>query len=85
MHGPVRIGFYVTTEGTTPVDALLRRFERAEALGFRTAWVGQIFDHDALTLLALAARATRSIELGTWVVPIQPRHPAVMAACRSSS
>ncbi len=75
----MRIGFYVSTDGATPVDALLRRFERAEALGFRTAWVGQIFDHDALTLLALAARATRRIELGTWVVPIQPRHPSVMA------
>ncbi len=79
LHARVRIGFYVSTEGAAPVDALLRRFERAEALGFQTAWVGQIFDHDALTLLALAARATRSIELGTWVVPIQPRHPSVMA------
>jgi F420-dependent oxidoreductase-like protein len=73
------MGFFVSADGATPIDALLRRFERAEALGFHTAWVGQLFDHDALTLLALAARATRRIELGTWVVPIQPRHPAVLA------
>lgn len=79
LHGGVRIGFYVSVDGATPVEALLRRFERAEALGFHTAWVGQTFDHDALTLLALAARATRRIELGTWVVPIQPRHPSVLA------
>lgn len=75
----MRIGFYVSVDGTTPIDAVLRRFERAEALGFHTAWVGQTFGHDALTLLALAARATRRIELGTWVVPIQPRHPSVLA------
>jgi len=79
LHPAVRIGFYVSADGSTPIEILLRRFERAEALGFHTAWIGQLFDHDALTLLALAARATRRIELGTWVVPIQPRHPSVMA------
>jgi F420-dependent oxidoreductase-like protein len=75
----VRIGFYISAEGGTPLEAILRRFERAEALGFRTAWSGQLFAHDALTLLALAARTTRRIELGTWVLPVQPRHPAVLA------
>ena len=47
--------------------------------GLSTAWAGQTFDHDALTLLALAARATRRIELGSWVVPAPLRHPAVLA------
>ena len=61
------------------IDAILARFERAEADGFATAWTGQLFDHDALTLLALAARATRRIELGSWVVPAPLRHPAVLA------
>lgn len=79
MHGWVRIGFYVSAHAATPIEAILRRFERAEALGIHTAWVGQLFDHDALSLLALASRATRRIELGTWVVPIQPRHPAALA------
>jgi F420-dependent oxidoreductase-like protein len=75
----MRIGFYISADAATPIDAVLRRFERAEALGFSTAWVGQLFDHDALALLALASRATRRIELGTWVVPVQPRHPAALA------
>jgi F420-dependent oxidoreductase-like protein len=79
LDGRVRIGFYIAADAATPIDAILRRFERAEALGFHTAWVGQIFDHDALSLLALASRATRRIELGTWVVPVQPRHPAALA------
>jgi F420-dependent oxidoreductase-like protein len=75
----VRIGLYISAGATTPIDAILARFEHAEADGFHTAWVGQVLDHDALTLLALAARATRRIELGTWVVPAPLRHPAALA------
>jgi F420-dependent oxidoreductase-like protein len=75
----MRIGLYVSAGARTPIDAILAGFERAEADGFRTAWAGQTFDHDALTLLALAARATRRIELGSWVVPAPLRHPAVLA------
>lgn len=75
----MRIGVYVSAAATTTIDALLERFARAEESRFHTAWVGQLFDHDALTLLALAARATRTIELGTWVVPTPPRHPSVLA------
>jgi F420-dependent oxidoreductase-like protein len=75
----LRIGLYISTRGGSPIEKILARFERAEADGFATAWTGQLFDHDALTLLALAARATRRIELGTWVVPAPLRHPAVLA------
>ncbi|HEY8152721.1 MAG TPA: TIGR03564 family F420-dependent LLM class oxidoreductase [Myxococcota bacterium] len=75
----MRIGLYISAGPATPIDAILARFERAEAEGFATAWAGQVFDHDALTLLALAARATRRIELGSWVVPAPLRHPAVLA------
>jgi F420-dependent oxidoreductase-like protein len=75
----VRIGLYISAAASTPIEAIVARFERAEADGFATAWAGQLFDHDALTLLALAARATRRIELGSWVVPAPLRHPAVLA------
>ena len=75
----MRIGLYISAGATTPIDAILARFERAEADGFHTAWAGQLFDHDALTLLGLAARATRRLELGSWVVPAPLRHPAVLA------
>jgi F420-dependent oxidoreductase-like protein len=75
----VRIGLYVSAGPGGGVDDILARFQRVAADGFATAWTGQVFDHDALTLLALAARATRSIELGSWVVPAPLRHPAVLA------
>ena len=75
----MRIGLYVTTRDGGDVAAIVSRFERAEAAGFHTAWVGHADDHDSLTLLALAGRATRRIELGSWVVPTPPRHPAALA------
>lgn len=61
------------------MDEVLARFVHAEALGFRTAWSGQVFGHDLLTLLALAGRVTRHIELASWVVPTPTRHPAALA------
>jgi F420-dependent oxidoreductase-like protein len=75
----MRIGVYVSDRGEPGPGAWLARCERAEAAGFHTAWAGQMLGHDALTLLALAALRTRRIELGTWVLPIQPRHPVALA------
>jgi len=75
----MRIGIYVSTAQAAPLERILAGFRRAEEWGLHTAWAGQVFEHDALTLLALAGRETRRIELGSWVVPIQPRHPAALA------
>jgi F420-dependent oxidoreductase-like protein len=61
------------------IGALLDRFAKVEADGFASAWVANIFSHDALTLLALAGRVTKTIELGTFIVPTYPRHPVALA------
>jgi F420-dependent oxidoreductase-like protein len=44
-----------------------------------TAWSSQIFGADALTAFAVAAREVDTIEFGTAVIPIHPRHPQVLA------
>lgn len=75
----MRIGIFVSTRGASDLEAWLERFAPIEEAGFHTAWVGQIFEYDALTLLALAGRITRRIELGSWVVPSYPRHPSSLA------
>ena len=52
----------------------------AESAGFRSFWVPQVPGYlDALTALSVVGTATRRIELGTAVVPIQTRHPLAMA------
>lgn len=50
-----------------------------EARGFDTLWIPHVFGLDAITAAAVVGRETRRIELGTSVVPTQPRHPTAMA------
>ncbi len=64
---------------TSSLDLMLDRFKKAEQDGFQSAWMANIFSLDAITTLALAGRETRSLELGTFVVPTYPRHPAAIA------
>ena len=89
----MRIGIMVGPETRryhAKVDQMVGDAQAAEDLGFATAWIPQLpQDFDAMTAVALMGRATSSIELGTAVVPLQPRHPvalgqqalSVQAAC----
>jgi F420-dependent oxidoreductase-like protein len=53
---------------------------RAESLGFSSFWMPQVPGYlDAMTAITLLGQATNRIELGTAVVPIQTRHPMIMA------
>src|SRR5215207_2682966 len=65
--------------GPSGFDDLLRQAEQAEAAGFASVWVSNIFSYDALTVLAFAGRATQRIELGSFVIPTYPRHPVALA------
>jgi 5,10-methylenetetrahydromethanopterin reductase len=61
------------------LDLLVEQAKRAEAVGFHSAWIANIFGFDALTVAAICARETTRLELGTAVVPSYPRHPYAMA------
>jgi F420-dependent oxidoreductase-like protein len=79
----MRIGVMVGPERgrySNKVERLRRDFCWAESAGLATVWIPQIPDEfDALTAAAIAAVDTSRIEIGTAVVPIQPRHPIAMA------
>ncbi|OBB93110.1 LLM class F420-dependent oxidoreductase [Mycobacterium sp. 852002-40037_SCH5390672] len=52
----------------------------AESHGFTAFWMPQVPGYlDAMTAVALIGQATDRIEIGTAVVPIQTRHPIIMA------
>ncbi|OBI35426.1 LLM class F420-dependent oxidoreductase [Mycobacterium colombiense] len=52
----------------------------AEIDGFTAFWMPQVPGYlDAMTAVALIGQATGRIEIGTAVVPIQTRHPMIMA------
>lgn len=52
----------------------------AESAGFTAFWIPQVPGYlDAMTAVTLIGQATARIEIGTAVVPIQTRHPMIMA------
>jgi len=79
----MRIGLMVGPERgryATKVERLRADVRWAEDAGLSTAWIPQIPDEfDALTAVALVGAATARIEIGTAVVPVQPRHPIALA------
>jgi len=76
----MHIGTMLSMPGdNSGTGALVDRAAQAEAAGFASVWLPQVFTVDALTVLALAGRATQTIELGTAVVPTYPRHPTALA------
>jgi F420-dependent oxidoreductase-like protein len=59
---------------------LLDDGKAAEEQGFASFWIPQVPGYlDALTAVALLGQVTERIEIGTAVVPIQTRHPLIMA------
>ena len=79
----MRIGVMIGPERgryATKVERLRTDARWADEAGFATAWVPQIPDEfDALTAAALVGAETTRIEIGTAVVPVQPRHPIALA------
>jgi 5,10-methylenetetrahydromethanopterin reductase len=76
------IGMRIGINGTgslSSLDATIDEARRAEADGFDSFWIAQVFGLDALTALAVAGREVGRIELGTAVVPTYPRHPMMLA------
>jgi 5,10-methylenetetrahydromethanopterin reductase len=62
------------------VDGVVAAARSVAEGGFGSYWTPQIFGIDALTAIAVAAREVPEIRFGTGVVPIQPRHPMMLAS-----
>jgi F420-dependent oxidoreductase-like protein len=63
-----------------PLEKTLERAAGLRDRGFTRMWSSQIFGPDTLTVLAVVGREYRDLDLGTAVVPIQTRHPTMLAA-----
>jgi F420-dependent oxidoreductase-like protein len=79
----MRVGMMVGPERgryAAKVERLAADARWAEEAGLLGIWIPQIpDDFDALTAVAVAGAATTRIEIGTAVVPVQPRHPIALA------
>ncbi|WP_255149865.1 TIGR04024 family LLM class F420-dependent oxidoreductase [Halorarius halobius] len=60
------------------VDALVEMARRAESLGYERAWLPETWGRDAITVMTSIAHGTDDIGLGTSIIPIYSRSPALI-------
>jgi len=60
------------------VDALVEQARLGEELGYDTAWLPETWGRDAVTTLTSIAHATDTIDVGTSIVPVYSRSPALL-------
>jgi F420-dependent oxidoreductase-like protein len=62
------------------VDDVIAQVRRAHELGVAQVWLPQQQNYDAISLAALVGAAVPGVGVGTSVVPINPRHPLIIAS-----
>lgn len=72
----MRIGL---TGGASSVERMIEQAQRAEADGFTSLWYASAVGGDPLVAMAMAGRATSTIELGTSVLQTYTAHPVLQA------
>ena len=77
---PTGIVLFPNPSAVNVVDDVTAQATRAYELGVRQVWLAQQFDHDAIALAGLVGAAVPGLGVGTSVVPINPRHPLIVAS-----
>jgi F420-dependent oxidoreductase-like protein len=77
---PIGIVLVERSNQSNVVDDFVDQARRAHEIGVRQVWLAQRFDHDALALAGLVGAAVPGLGVGTFVVPINPRHPLLVAS-----
>jgi len=75
----MRIGIFGGDTAGRTIDQVVEDAKAAEADGFASYALPQIFALDAMGVLAIVGREVPRIELATGVVPTYSRHPVTMA------
>jgi F420-dependent oxidoreductase-like protein len=76
---PHRVGVGTFIGVGRALETALQRVERAESLGYESAYVTHIAARDSLTVLAAYASRSSRVKLGTGVLPIHSRTPVATA------
>ncbi|HSL66019.1 MAG TPA: LLM class F420-dependent oxidoreductase [Gaiellaceae bacterium] len=76
----MRLGFYMgyAPPGTNPLE-LIELAQEAERLGFDSAWAAEAWGTDAVSVLAWLGATTERIKLGSAILQIPARTPAMTA------
>ncbi len=82
-EGMARVAAFLPATAT--LEESIARAQTAERIGYDSVWTSQMPDaRDAPIVLAAYAAATRTLKLGTGVLPIYTRHPTAMAQMAAS-
>ncbi|HEV2012979.1 MAG TPA: LLM class F420-dependent oxidoreductase [Candidatus Dormibacteraeota bacterium] len=75
----MKLGLTLPYEGRLTFPEALELTQRAETLGFDSVWVPEAYGTDAISILGALAARTDRIRLGTGIVNVFSRTPALLA------
>ena len=75
----MKLGLTLPYEGSLSFPEAVELAQRAEALGFESVWVPEAYGTDAVSILGALAARTERIQLGTGIVNVFSRTPALLA------
>jgi F420-dependent oxidoreductase-like protein len=75
----MKLGLTLPYEGSLTFLEALELTQRAETLGFDSVWVPEAYGTDAISILGALAARTDRIQLGTGIVNVFSRTPALLA------
>jgi len=75
----VKLGLILPYEGSLSFVDALELTQRAEAVGFDSVWMPEAYGTDAISTLGALAARTERIRLGTGIVNVFSRTPALLA------
>ena len=74
-----RTGLTLSSRQDASDQGLIAIAGEAEALGYDTCWTGESWGRDAFTVLTLLACHTKTLRLGTGIIPVFSRTPGLIA------
>ncbi|MCV7280621.1 TIGR03564 family F420-dependent LLM class oxidoreductase [Mycolicibacterium flavescens] len=77
---PTGVFLFPSPSATNAVDDVIATARAAYDAGVRQIWLAQQLSHDAIALSGLIGAAVPGLGVGTSVVPINPRHPLIVAS-----
>jgi F420-dependent oxidoreductase-like protein len=75
----MKLGLNLPYEGSLAFPEAVELAQRAEALGFESVWMPEAYGTDAISILGALAARTQRIQLGTGIVNVFSRTPALLA------
>src|ERR671925_553852 len=75
----MKLGLILPYEGGLSFPEVLKLTTRAEALDFDSVWAPEAWGTDAISILGALAARTQRIRLGTGIVNVFSRTPALLA------